>query len=52
MYLRYLRWAPGCEVSVFLLNLLIAQLSQSYHDVFEDMQATGMGMQVTRVSLP
>lgn len=25
-------------VSVFLLNLLIAQLSQSYHDVFEDMQ--------------
>lgn len=31
----------GClcsEVSIFLLNLLIAQLSQSYHDVFEDMQ--------------
>lgn len=25
-------------VSIFLLNLLIAQLSQSYHDVFEDMQ--------------
>jgi len=25
-------------VSIFLLNLLIAQLNQSYHDVFEDMQ--------------
>ena len=26
-------------VTIFLLNLLIAQLNQSYHDVFEDMQA-------------
>ncbi|CAJ1371643.1 unnamed protein product [Effrenium voratum] len=25
-------------VTIFLLNLLIAQLNQSYHDVFEDMQ--------------
>ena len=29
---------PAVRVSIFLLNLLIAQLSQSYHDVFEDMQ--------------
>lgn len=29
----------AAQVSIFLLNLLIAQLNQSYHDVFEDMQA-------------
>lgn len=26
-------------VSILLLNILIAQLNQSYHEVFEDMQA-------------